>query len=278
MAEKQSLLDDIATKSLIIGIFGIRGSGKTNKGYNLLDICHSSGRPTYIFGFPQKKQTLLPSHIKIAETIGSVPKGASILIDEASLFYFSKEFMSQASKKLFKMMITARHRNQTMIFTTVTAATINLDIIRLLDVIFYCKPSRFLEIFEREKLRWVAEKARTEFKNISGDHRPYAYVWSEEWEGMTQWNLPTYWSEELSKYLGDHMDKQEKPQNLPKRYLHILKLIQKGISKPNLIRDHHNLDKQAVSRILEELKDLGLVVRSRFRGNYKLTEQALDHL
>ena len=173
-------MENIAKNSLIIGIFGIRGSGKTSKGYNIIDICHAGGRPTFILKFPREKENLLPTYIKIIDRIEDAPKRACILIDEASLVYYSKESMSQASKILSKMMITARHRDQSLIFTTVTAASIDVNIIRLLDIIFYCKPSKFTEMFEREKLKWVAEKARKEFENIGSDYRSYAFVWSEE--------------------------------------------------------------------------------------------------
>ncbi len=274
-------------KSLIIGIFGIRGSGKTSKGYNILDICHSSGRPTYILKFPKGKADLLPPYIGIIDKVEDAPERACILIDEASLFYYSKESMSQASKILSRMMITARHRDQTLIFTTVTATSIDLDIIRLLDVILYCKPSKFSEMFEREKLRWVAEKARKEFEKVDGDHRAYAYVWSEEWEGMLRWDLPQYWSKELSKYLGDYQIGDEKKpgktptpakQRLPKRYLHMLKLVSKGYNKPKLIKEYYNMNERSISTILEEMKALGLLVKPHFWSGYETTGKALDFL
>ena len=97
-----TLIEHIAKNSLIIGIFGIRGSGKTSKGYNIIDICHSGGRPTYILKFPREKGDLLPSYIKIIDRIEDAPKRSCILIDEASLVYYSKESMSQASKVLSK--------------------------------------------------------------------------------------------------------------------------------------------------------------------------------
>jgi len=284
----KQLIHDITKKSLIIGIFGIRGSGKTSKGYNILDICYSRGRPTNILRFPREKAHLLPSYIKIIDTIENAPENACILIDEASLLYYSKESMSQTSKKLSKMMITARHRDQTLIFTTVTAASIDLNIIRLLDVIYYCKPSKFTEMFEREKLKWVAEKARKAFETIIGDYRSYAYVWSEEWEGMLSWPSPSYWSQELSKYLGDFQIIEEKKKSrsikeptklkIPKRYLHILKAISKGYNKPKLIREYYNINQQSISKILKEMKDMGLIVKPHFWSGYEATDAALDFI
>ncbi len=279
------LIENIAKNSLIIGIFGIRGSGKTSKGYNIIDICHSGGRPTYILKFPREKVNLLPSYIKIIDRIENAPKRACILIDEASLLYYSKESMSQASKILSKMMITARHRDQTLIFTTVTAASIDLNIIRLLDIIFYCKPSKFTEMFEREKLKWVAEKARKEFENIDNNYRSYTYVWSEEWEGVLAWPLPLYWSQELSKYLGDYQINEEQRKSsakdvikfkLPKRYLHLLKAISKGYNKPKLISKYYNINKKSISKLLKEMEDMGLVVKPHFWSGYETTDKALD--
>ncbi len=290
MAGHEKLIQDIIKRSLIIGIFGVRGSGKTSKGYNILDLCHSSGRSTYVLKFPRTKAHLFPSYIKIIDRIEDTPKGSCILIDEASLFYYHKESMSQASKLLSKMMITARHRDQTLIFTTVTAASIDLNIIRLLDVILYCKPSKFSEMFEREKLKWVSEKARTEFKNLTDDYQSYTYAWSEEWEGMLQWPLPAYWSNGLSRYLGDSAisEEEKKPSayaknrvaftlKLPKRYTHILKAISKGYNKPKLIREYYKINKSAVSNLLREMEETGLINKPHFWSGYEITDKALDY-
>ena len=126
----EKLLNSLAYKSLIIGIFGVRGSGKTSKGFGILDMCHNASRPTFVLRFPRNKSRLLASYIRIVDKVEEAPKKACILIDEASLFYYSKESISQASKELSRMMITARHRDQTLVFTTVTATSIDLNIIR----------------------------------------------------------------------------------------------------------------------------------------------------
>ncbi|WP_455368129.1 hypothetical protein [[Eubacterium] cellulosolvens] len=289
MPSHEKLIQNITGKSLIIGIFGIRGSGKTSKGYNILDLCHSSGRSTYVLKFPRRKAHLFPSYIKNIERIEDAPKRSCILIDEASLFYYHKESMSQASKLLSKMMITARHRDQTLIFTTVTAASIDLNIIRLLDVIFYCKPSKFSEMFEREKLKWVSEKARKEFENFTDDYQSYTYAWSEEWEGMLQWPLPAYWSDGLSRYLGDSTISQEEKiarvqvknrvliPRLPKRYTHILKAISKGYNKPKIIKQYYNINEKSVSNLLREMGKVGLIDKPHFWSGYEITDKALDY-
>jgi len=223
------------------------------------------------------------------DKVEEAPKKACILIDEASLFYYSKESISQASKELSRMMITARHRDQTLVFTTVTATSIDLNIIRLLDVILYCRPSKFTEMFEREKLRWVAEKARGEFeKELEGDFRAYAYAWSEEGEGMIKFTLPAYWGENLSKYLGDITitDKKKKKedapkpgkQRIPKRCLHIIKAISKGYKKPDEIKKYYNLNDGSLKRLLDEMVLEGLIVKPHFWSGYQTTTKALDYI
>ncbi|MEM5798314.1 MAG: hypothetical protein QW703_00970 [Candidatus Aenigmatarchaeota archaeon] len=184
------------SKSLIILITGKRGSGKSALGMSLLEtIARNTKRRCYALGYDMAK---LPKWIKKIENLEDVPENSVALVDEGAIVFFSREAMKEPNKVLSKIMAIARHKNLSLILIAQSSAMIDLNVIRLADVIMLKEPSLLQAKFERKAIREMYEKVEPLFKKVT-EREKYFYVWSDDFEGMASFDLPTFWSEGISK-------------------------------------------------------------------------------
>ena len=94
-------------------ILGKRGSGKSALGYYLLVLLHTA-YPTYLVGFSEKAQYLLPDWIGIIPDLEMFPPKSVALVDEAYLYYHARQSNTDASivmSKLLKVIIPLTNVN-----------------------------------------------------------------------------------------------------------------------------------------------------------------------
>ena len=182
---------------LIMLIVGKRGSGKTALGMQFLAwYNHSTRRRCYGIGYDATK---LPRWIHKAKGIEEISNDSVVLIDEAALLFFSREAMTSTNKMLTKLMSVARHKNLTMLLITQSSAFIELNVLRLADVLLLKEPSLLQARFERKALQDVFEKVMSTFRGLEGDVRPIFYVMSDWFEGILSFELPPFWNEGISR-------------------------------------------------------------------------------
>ena len=190
----QEFENKLLNRSLIALIIGRRGSGKTALGMKFLEMAkNKTKRKIYAIGFVKSK---LPLFINKIENIEKIKPDSVVLVDEAALLFSAREPMKNTNKLLTQMMAIARHKNLSLIFVTQNSAFIDINVLRLADSLFLKEPSLLQSNFERKFLNNFC-------KNINfskyAEKEKYFYVYSDDFQGMAKFDLPTFWNESVSK-------------------------------------------------------------------------------
>ncbi len=190
------LIKKFRDSSLIMLITGRRGSGKTALGMKLVEIANILEKKNYVIGFESAR---LPRWIRKVDSIEDVENDSVVMIDEAALAFSARESMKKANKELGKLMAIARHKNLSLIIITQSSAMLDLNVLRLADILLFKEPSLLQARFERKALQDMFENVQKEFNNIKSDRNKHVYAISDYFEGLLSHNLPKFWDEGISK-------------------------------------------------------------------------------
>ncbi len=190
------LIRKFGDSSLIMLITGRRGSGKTALGMKLVEIANILGKQSYVIGFESAR---LPRWIKKAGSIEDVKNDSVVMIDEAALAFSARESMKKTNKELGKLMAIARHKNLSLVIITQSSAMLDLNVLRLTDILLFKEPSLLQARFERKALQDIFENVQKRFDNIKSDRNKHAYILSDFFEGLLSHNLPQFWNDGISK-------------------------------------------------------------------------------
>ena len=184
----------------VVLIIGKRGSGKSASSYRILELFRFGPKP-YVVGVPASKRHLLPNWISIVSTLEEVPEGAIAIVDEAYIRYHARNSTAQESKEMSKLLNLSRQREQTLIFVSQEARQIDINIASSASVFVFKDPGLLQLKFDRPELNQMAIKAREAFATISGDKRPWNYVYSLDTDlsGLVKNELPSFWTPGLSR-------------------------------------------------------------------------------
>lgn len=191
----EAFFNKLLKYSLIMLISGKRGSGKTSLGMCLLEVLNSSRKRCYALGFGSAK---LPRWIKKADNLEKVPNNSAVLVDEGAIVYSSRDSMKEPNKMLGKLMAIARHKNLSLILIAQNTSMIDLNVLRLTDILLLKEPSLLQTEFERPALQKRYAKITPLFKKQKEKAKCF-YAWSDDFEGMLSYNLPGFWSDSISK-------------------------------------------------------------------------------
>ena len=192
---REDVLKKILESSEVILITGKRGAGKTALGYYILE---QSPNP-YVFGLPEKAWRYLPEFITPLKSLEKLPEKATIFIDEAALWFYSRSSSQKMNKYISQLVTEARHQEQLLIFATHTLRKLDIGVVMDADAILFKEPSFLHSKFERSEIREITREVREQFGKLRGDRRKYTYVLSHDYEGFLKTPLPSFWCEELSK-------------------------------------------------------------------------------
>lgn len=78
------------------------------------------------------------------------------------------------------------------------SAMLDLNVLRLADVLLFKEPSLLQNRFERKSLQDMFDKVGENFKGLK-DKKNYFYVISDDFEGLVKTSLPDFWNESISK-------------------------------------------------------------------------------
>ncbi|UZE93687.1 MAG: hypothetical protein IB618_02880 [Candidatus Pacearchaeota archaeon] len=193
--EFDSFFNRVLKYSQIILITGKRGSGKTSLGMVLLSVLNSYRKKCYAVGFGKAK---LPRWIKKEESLDKIPLHSAVLVDEGAIVYSARDSMKDANKMLGKLMAIARHKDLTLFLIAQSSAMLDVNVLRLADILLLKEPSLLQAEFERRALQKMYEKIRPLFKKQEEGEK-FFYVWSDEFQGMLSYELPKFWNESISK-------------------------------------------------------------------------------
>ncbi len=189
--------EKIMNDSLIVLIFGKRGSGKSSLGFKCLEnISSKTGRKCFALGVSPSK---LPSWIGSVRNVENAPEGAIVLIDEGAISFGARDSMSAKNKELTKVMAVARHKDLSLIFVTQNTGFIDKNILALTDTLMIKEGSLLQIEMERPEVRKFYEKSEEQLKHMKGNKKKFVYVMDSDFEGIISYNLPSFWSDKLSK-------------------------------------------------------------------------------
>jgi hypothetical protein len=189
--------EKIQKDSLILLIFGKRGSGKSSLGFRILENIHDkTKRKCYVLGIDK---ILIPKWIKSVDSVEKVPDGGIILIDEGAVSFGSRDSMSSKNKELSKIMAVARHKSLTLIFVTQNTGLIDRNVLALTDALFIKEGSLLQMEMERPEVKKFYEKSNNYLKKVEDNKKKYFYLIDSDFEGVLTYSLPSFWSDKLSK-------------------------------------------------------------------------------
>jgi len=195
--------EKIKKYSLIMLIAGKRGSGKTSLGMTLLSVYNSMNKKCYCIGFGKAK---LPKWLKKADSIEDVPNDSCVLVDEGAILFSSRDSMQDTNKALSNLMAIARHKNLNLILITQSTAMIDVNVLRLADILLLKEPSLLQSEFERKALQKMYAKIIPVFKPLE-EKEKYFFVWSDDFQGLLKYELPEFWNESISKSFSNFKEK-----------------------------------------------------------------------
>jgi hypothetical protein len=185
------------SKSSIGIILGARGTGKSALGMRIIEnVKAKNNRPVAAMGFLNES---LPSWIKAVEKIKEIQNNSFVLVDEGGIIFSSRESMSDANKVLGELLLIARHKDLSVLFISQNSANLDINAIRQSDYLLLRKSSLLQKDFERKKIQQVYEKAQPLFEEYGAEKQKITYIYSDEFEGLIENDLPSFWSEKASK-------------------------------------------------------------------------------
>lgn len=186
-----------SAKSSVGLVLGARGSGKSALGMRLLEnIASQKNRPVYAMGF---NPNALPNWIHCTEKLDEIPNGAFTLVDEGGMTFSSRQSMSKANQLLSQLILIARHKDISVLFISQNSANLEINAIRQSDFLLLRKPSLLQMDFERKKIGEIYTRIAPDFEKLPENGRLATYIYSDEFEGFTSNQLPSFWNQKISK-------------------------------------------------------------------------------
>ncbi len=195
----------IKGKSTVGLILGGRGSGKSATGLRLLEnIMAKTNKKIYAMGFNKED---LPPWINVVNNLEEVENDSVLLVDEGGIQFSARDAMSNMNKLISSILLVSRHRDLSVIFITQSSSNIEINAIRQSDYLILKKSSLMQKDFERKKIKDIYESVSDYFQKYK-DKKGLAYIYSDDYRGFVDTNLPSFWSERVSKAFKDFKGKK----------------------------------------------------------------------
>lgn len=196
----KNFLAKLKTSDSMIGIIvGARGSGKTAVALSMLENLKGGKNKFFAMGFQSKD---LPDWIQTIEKVEDIENDSFVVIDEGGILFSSRESMSGPNKLLSELLFIARHKNLTIFFISQNSSNIEINTIRQADFILLKKSSLLQKDFERKKISEIYTEYSDGFEKYK-NYKGLTLVYSDQFVGFVDNELPSFWSTNVSKGFRD---------------------------------------------------------------------------
>src|SRR3990167_2019704 len=175
-------------KSKIIVVIGRRGAGKTATGIWAAEQVKNE-RPVYFVGAPQH----VPDWAKHAFDIANTPQNSLVIMDESAIQLNARRPMRNANVAMSETLAVLRHSGRSVLFITQSSAMVDLNVLRMADILIFKPISLFGATSEREFIRSDLIK-----KMLPREKNKTLYVGSGN-PILFEQPLPDCWDDKLSK-------------------------------------------------------------------------------
>jgi hypothetical protein len=190
----------LKTSDSMIGIIvGARGSGKSAVALSLLENLKGGKKKFFAMGFQSKD---LPDWIATIESVNDIENDSYVVVDEGGILFSSRESMSAGNKLLSELLFIARHKNLTIFFISQNSSNIEINTIRQSDFIVLKKSSLLQKDFERKKISEIYTQYGEGFDRFK-NNKGLTLIYSDQFVGFVNNELPSFWSENVSKGFRD---------------------------------------------------------------------------
>jgi len=181
--------------SLIGIIIGARGSGKSAIAMSFAENLKNNKKKFFAMGFSSRE---LPRWIKSVDDISALENDSYVIIDEGGILFSSRDSMSTGNKLLSELLFIARHKNLTIFFISQNSSNLEINTLRQADFLILKRSSLLQRDFERKIISKIYEEHETGFEKYK-DVKGLALVYSDSFLGFIENELPSFWSDGLSK-------------------------------------------------------------------------------
>lgn len=194
-------INSIYIKPRIVIILGKRGSGKTSLAFRILENVNAmTDRKCYALNFPKN----LPDWITHISTFEEAHNNSVVFVDESTLNIPAQQGKKKI-KYLLSLMAIARHKDVSLVFVNQHSSTMDLNVIRQADILVLKQPSLMQKETERPAIKKLLDKVDNKF-NMECPEKHF-FVISDDFEGMMQFEMPSFWSTQISKAFGNYGNK-----------------------------------------------------------------------
>ena len=184
--------------------------GKSVLGYAMLEaISKKYDRPSYIYGLPVEKETLLPDYIIPINDLTQLTEHSICLFDEAYISFYSRSSATDANKFMDQVAGLIGHLDVIAIYVTQQTRRLEIGLVSSSQFICIKKPSLLQSKFDRPQIRNMMEIAYRSFKNLNPPNdmskkdymKRCTYLMSSDFQGMIEYsnNAVEWWSDNVSR-------------------------------------------------------------------------------
>ena len=193
----------------VVVIMGAKGEGKSALAYEVMNQLHKTHGakgcifvPPHLAGIVKKLKGLVPAWVTIVTDLKSLPKGAVVLIDEASQSAHARRTQAKQSLDLDALVGISRQKGQLIIFISHHSRKLDPNLIHECDRILWKRPTYAHALFERSEISDFTFKALEFFNGIKGKLTIKKTVLMMDFHNLRfatfRNGIPPWWSEKIS--------------------------------------------------------------------------------
>ncbi len=177
--------------------------------------------PCYVYRFPEEGKDLLPPWLGILKEFDDAPVRSIILIDEAYLWFFSRDSQSRENKEVTRITNLTRQKKLTFIFVAHESRHLEKNILSTIDTLIIKRPAPLQVELDRSFLKTYLLRAEKAFsgKDVSSAKKLAHVAFSPSgFQGLLGNGKASFWSEKLSHvFSSGHSGTSEKQAQEPSK-------------------------------------------------------------